>query len=395
MKEIIKNFNREVKSLLITNFFLSSGSSLFFLLYNLYLKDIGFPEGKIGIIIAIRIFSSSAFLLLSHFINFNLIMLLKFLPFIFSISIILQGVLSPSLSFIIPGAILMGLSWGMLGFTYPPLLARKTDKALRPYAFSFNFSLSLLSGIIGNLGGGFFKKFLENFFSLKTSYNITFLTGAVIVLFSLIFLKCIKSEEAIEEAVNEEKEKKDTKLGFLILIPQILIGFGAGLFVPYMNLYFRNLFKLGADKIGIIFSITSFVMFISALTAPFLTRIMKKIKVLILTQGLSIPFMIILALSGKVYLSAISHIIRTSLMNMAQPLLSNVSMESVSMQYQKILNASITLSWNLSFALSNLLGGYLIQTEGFTLPILISTILYTVSTIFYMFLSKKEPFKNI
>jgi MFS family permease len=221
------------------------------------------------------------------------------------------------------------------------------------------------------------------------------LTGAIIVLFSLIFLKCIKSEEAIEEAVNEEKEKKDTKVGFLILIPQVLIGFGAGLFVPYMNLYFKNLFKLGADKIGIIFSTTSFVMFISALIAPFLTKIMKKIKVLILTQGLSIPFMIAIALSDKILISAASHIIRTSLMNMAQPLLSNVSMESVSMQYQKILNASITLSWNLSFALSNLLGGYLIQTKGFTLPILISTILYTILNYLKRGLKSKGSNPNI
>lgn len=395
MKSIIKNFNREVKSLLLTNFLLSLGSSLFSLLYNLYLKDLGFTEGKIGIIIAISIFSSSAFLSLSYFVNLNLVTLLKFLPLLFSLGIILQGVLLPSLTLIIPGAIIMGLSIGILTFTYPPLLARKTDRALRPYAFSFNFSLSLLSGIIGNLGGGFFKKLLENFFDSKISYNITFLTGAITVLFSITFLKCIKSEEAIEKAINEEKEKKNTKVGFLILIPQILIGLGAGLFVPYMNLYFKNLFKLDSDKIGLIFSTTSFVMFISALLAPFLTKIMKKIRVLILTQGLSIPFMVVLALSDKILISTISHIIRTSLMNMAQPLLSNVSMESVSMQYQKILNASITLSWNLSFALSSLLGGYLIQTKGFTLSILISTILYTISTILYCFLSKKEPFKNI
>ena len=78
-------------------------------------------------------------------------------------------------------------------------------------------------------------------------------------------------------------------------------------------------------------------------------------------------------------------------MNMAQPIGTNFSMEMVGRSEHALVNALITFAWNGSWMISAEIGGRLIQSRGYTIPLLIAVALYFVSAIlYYIFFRKSE-----
>lgn len=66
-------------------------------------------------------------------------------------------------------------------------------------------------------------------------------------------------------------------------------------------------------------------------------------------------------------------------------------MEKVSEKEQPLTNSLTALAWTLSWGISANLGGKLIQAYGYTLPLLIATGLYILSSIlYYYFFSSQE-----
>ncbi len=203
-----------------------------------------------------------------------------------------------------------------------------------------------------------------------------------------------------EENVNKKDEglvwdmKLLRKRGGLLLklcFPFFIVGLGAGLIIPFLNLYFRERFFLPAKSIGICYALLQFFMLAGILLGPVLSKKVGMIKSVVYTQLVSIPFMLCLAFTYFLPVAVMAFLLRGALMNMNQPITTNFSMEKVSEKERPLTNSLTALAWTLSWGISANLGGKLIQSFGYTLPLLIAAGLYIVSSIlYYYFFSSKE-----
>ena len=169
----------------------------------------------------------------------------------------------------------------------------------------------------------------------------------------------------------------------------MLVGLGAGLVIPFMNLYFRNEYNLGTERIGFFFSIMQVFLFAGMMLAPYLTKKFGMIQSIVLTELLSIPFMFILAISRFLPLAVIAFIMRGTLMNMNLPISANFEMELVRPQEQPFTNAISTLGWQGAWTVSAWVGGIIIEKYSFAFSFYITIIAYLLSALtYYIFFSK-------
>ncbi len=89
--------------------------------------------------------------------------------------------------------------------------------------------------------------------------------------------------------------------------------------MPFMNVFFRQVHGLPDPVIGTLFAWGSLSMGIGLLIAPPLADRFGKIQLVVITQALSIPFLILLGFSPWLWLATAAYYIRVALMNMSGP----------------------------------------------------------------------------
>jgi predicted MFS family arabinose efflux permease len=170
-----------------------------------------------------------------------------------------------------------------------------------------------------------------------------------------------------------------------------IIGLGAGLTIPFLNLYFRDRFGLPPDTIGLFYSLVHVSMLAGSLAGPILSKRFGLVRTVVLTQSLAIPFMFALAYSMWLPLVVFAFIVRGGLMNLGWPITNNLSMELASPNERGLVNALLMVGWNASWMVSAAIGGELIERYGYTVTINMTSALYIISTLtFYLFFRHSE-----
>ena len=163
--------------------------------------------------------------------------------------------------------------------------------------------------------------------------------------------------------------------------PQVLIGFGAAILIPYINVFFKDRFAIGDSLLGALFSVSSLMIGIGSLAAPRLAIALNgKIRAIVATQSGSLVFLLLLGFAPYLWLSSVGYLMRTALMNMAAPLYSAFCMERTPEQHQGLVNSVLNLAWSLGWAVGPFISGVVQQRYGFA-PLFIATaILYGLAS---------------
>ena len=176
--------------------------------------------------------------------------------------------------------------------------------------------------------------------------------------------------------------KNPAKLTKLIL-PMLLTSIGAGLIMPFMNVFFRQVHGQPDTVIGTLFAWGSLAMGVGLMIAPPLAERMGKIELVVTTQGISIPFLIILGFSPWFWMSTVAYYVRLTLMNMSNPIYNTFVMEQVEPSARAMVASLTSMSWNFGWALSPAISGWLQVNYGFA-PAFVGTItLYSLSVFLY------------
>jgi MFS family permease len=174
----------------------------------------------------------------------------------------------------------------------------------------------------------------------------------------------------------------------------LLTSIGAGLIMPFMNVFFRQVHNQPDPVIGSLFAWGSLAMGVGLMIAPPLAERMGKIELVVTTQGLSIPFLVILGFSPWFWMSAAAYYVRLSLMNMSTPIYNTFVMEQVEPSARAMVASLTSMSWNFGWALSPAVSGWLQVNFGFAPAFIGTIILYSISVSLYwaFFLKdKKQP----
>lgn len=285
-----------------------------------------------------------------------------------------------------------GLGETLFYVSRTPLLTRLTDKQNRDYVFSLDFALSTLAGVLGNSLGGQLPTWFESWFSILpetvSSYRGVIFASLLIGLVAILPVGMIEPGSAQQRQTARESSNNNSSLLIIIqnilhkkviwqlMLPNLFIGLGAALMVPYFNIFFVEVFGISNQLLGSLFSAASLFTGLSILAAPWLSkRLNGRIKAIVYTQGASLIFLLAIGFSPWLGLAMIGYIGRGALMNMVNPLYSAFAMEQVDEDEQGTLNSILTLSWQVGWALMPLVSGVIQERYGFT-PIFLTTGLF-------------------
>jgi predicted MFS family arabinose efflux permease len=387
----LRLMTRNVKLFLLGGLLIGVLAAFMFLLLNLYLKDIGFGETFIGRVLAMFALGGVIAAIPSAYF----IARYKLKPLLIGSTLLLTATFAVLVAtdleaLILSTALLLGMTMTLLRVAGGPFIMRNSSKQERTLLFSLSFANFIIAGILGSLGGGWLQKLVLNWTGdIALSYRYTLWTAAAIATLAIIPFSLIKAKaplpDEVKRAFNLEALRRKWRLFFRLIFPHFLLGCGAGLIIPFLNLYFRDRFELTPPQIGIYYSMLQATMLIAVLAGPILRRRFGFIRTVTVTELLSIPFMVVLCYTEYLPLAVGAFLLRGALMNMAQPVSNTFAMEAVQNEDHGLINSLISIAWTSSWAISAPIGGYVIERFGFVPSFWLAIGFYIASAAFYYF----------
>jgi len=393
----LRLFTRNIRLYLTASFLLGLTFAGYLLLLNLYLREQGTTESFIGMILSAGAIGMAITSIPASFI-LRRIKLKKVLL----TTTVLYGASIMTLTWMPVTNLLIGISFiAGVALTFyrvaaAPFFMRNSTPKERTYIFSLSFGTSLMASIVGSMAFGWMVTALtQTAGSIISAYRWTFAVSVGMGLLAMIPFAMIRAADPGFEEKRAEFSfnvlKRRASLYFRLFLPYFIVGTGAGLIIPFLNLYFRDRFGQPPDKIGLFYTAGNITMLIGILAGPVLARKIGMVRTLVWTQLLSIPFMIILAYTYSLELAFACFLIRGGLMNMGGPIGTNFGMEMVTKTEHALVNALFMFGWTSSWMISTAVGGRLIEIYGYTLPLMITVGLYLASSIlYYIFFRKSE-----
>ena len=400
--------NRPARLFLVALFLdglLFAGWNLFF---NLYIIDAGYSRDFLGLVNAAP--SLSALLLavpmglLSDRMGRKRAMILGFALANFAIFAMILG---RSETVILAGGLMLGATSQLYVLSQAPFMMKTSDDKSRDILFSLSFGMFPLASTAGNFLAGYMPGLFTHWFHLANSvsaYQAVLFFCVVISFLVLVPIAFIHEPTKIAEDGKTEPPAPRASVWKVLLrpltlklaIPNLVIGLGAATLVPYFNVFYAERFKMGDASLGILFSLGSLLTGIGCIIGPRLVgNLGGKVRTIVLAQGASLVFLLLIGFSPWPWLSVIGFLARGALMNMVAPLFDAYALEQSHEAEHGAVNSIRNLAWNVGWAVGPYISGVIQQRYGFS-PLFVSTaILYglgiTLTWVFFCPKPISEP----
>ena len=271
-----------------------------------------------------------------------------------------------------------------------PFLSLETPRERLVEVLSLNSALmgvvgvagSLIAGVLPTLAGHLLGLRPESVVPLRWTYSV----GGLVALSSLPFLYAIREVRPAKAQVRRpagETGPRRANLGLMarLLLVDALIALGAGMMVPFFQLFFYLRFRFSTASIGLVFALGAVISSAATMIAPRLTRRFGTIRTTIWTQLGSLPFLGFLAWVGSAPLAVASYWLRGSLMNMASPAYAAFEMEMVPAEQRGFLSGLQAVFGGMGRGgIGPLVSGYLQERGGFGPAFSLTLAFYALSS---------------
>jgi predicted MFS family arabinose efflux permease len=280
-----------------------------------------------------------------------------------------------------------------------PLMMKLSNAGNRTLLFSLNYGLQTLAGAVGSLFAGqlptAYGMVLNTQADSAMAYQAVLITSVLLGTTALIPLWKMNEPRALSPAASPQPgpEPGDRQTGPLsnltrsivkLAAPNFLIGIGAAILIPYMNVFFKDRFDISDSWLGLLFSLSSLFIGVGSLIGPRLTmRLGGKIRTVAFTQFASIVFLLMLGFWPSPWVAGIAFLMRAALMNMAAPLYSAFSMEQTPERHQGLVSSVLNIAWQVGWSVGPYLSGLVQEQYGFA-PLFIATTVLYISAILLM-----------
>jgi len=179
--------------------------------------------------------------------------------------------------------------------SFGPLVARSSTPYERTHLFGASQASRISTGFIGSLVGGFLPGIFAILLFVPLDSPVTFqLTLIIWVLTSILGIAPLLSlrETTIQEEPSNDSEepvssspepKGHLSIVARFVICSILIGLGAGLIVPLINVFFWEFYNLPTYMVGTIIGSGQATMATGVLLSPILASRIGKVKSVVMT----------------------------------------------------------------------------------------------------------------
>lgn len=408
-KSALVGAHRNVRFFFVASFLTQISSGFFSVLYNLYIKSQGLPDPVAGYYVSAGSIAGAISLvpagMLSDRIGRKRAMFVA--GVLSSLLYMVQAVMRDPV-WIVAGAFATGLVTSVIWVSALPLLAENTRKDERFHLFSVNFGVTLAAQVLGNLLAGGMSGVLGHtvFAGSSTgelwSVRVTLLTGAVIGLSAMIPFSRIeenrgagaasqgeeKKRQPMGAALRAVRERRD-QLGLIVrfTISSAIIGFGAGLVIPYLNLYFLERFHMPKAGIGVVMALGQAVTALAMFVGPAAARRFGPVRSASGFQLISIPFLIMTAFFRNLWFASGAVILRQALMNCSNPIQDSVMMALVDDDLKGFAVSSgqtmFTLGWAVMGPVSTTVVHHYGAYTGYAIVFSVTAGMYLVGALFY------------
>ena len=163
-----------------------------------------------------------------------------------------------------------------------------------------------------------------------------------------------------------------------------LIGLGAGLIIPLIPLWLYLRFAIPDTYSGPILAVAGTTIGLGAVFSPRLAKRLGSVRAIVLTQGLSLLFMVALAFVGDPVTASVVYVVRTMLMNMSSPLADSFLMGIVVPEERGLASSLNSVIWRIPNSVTTIIGGEMLASGEYVLPFLLAGAFYAVSiSLFY------------
>lgn len=371
-----------------------SGASMgvFRFLFNFYVLSLGYDEELLGnLVTATSLTALLMALPMGYVADFLGRKTSLICGALLSCLSVLMMVLFPLTPVFVVMNVALGFAQSLSGVTMGPFLMENSGEKERTYLFSFASGFQTASQFVGNWIGGYLPTWLGAAQSVSPTSTQAYgaslfviAAGAGMAAVPLLFMRTprITQEQRTFFAPFAYFRQKPALLGKLIL-PTLTISIGAGLIMPFMNVFFRQVHHQPDSVIGTLFAWGSLAMAIGLLLAPPLADRIGKIQLVVITQGLSIPFLALLGFAPWFGVAAMAYYIRMALMNMSSPVYQTFVMEKVDPSARATVASLVSMANNFGWAFSPTISGAVQVNYGFGPTYLGTIIMYTFSIFLY------------
>lgn len=308
-------------------------------------------------------------------------------------------VLLPERGFLIVFNVILGLTMSVGQIVIAPFLMNNTGPEERQYVFSFQFGLNTIASFAGNLIGGLLPTWLGAWAGVGPTDSLAYqLALGSMVLVSALAVSPLMFLIAKPRDTSAEVEmpwtllwRHKALLGKLIL-PNWIIGLGAGMMMPFMNLYYRNVFGQSDSIIGYLMGSGLLAMAIAQFIAPPMAGRMGKIKLVVISQAISVPFLLMLGFAAWIVprggdpilwfvIAWAAYLIRLAAMNMSGPVYQTFILERVPNNVQALAASLNNIAFQFGWVLSPQISGYFQTHQGWVPVFIWTSVLYVIGIV--------------
>lgn len=357
--EQIKSYNRNIKLTFIANILTQVGLGIFMVIYNFYIRELGFNELVNGKVISMTSLATALVLIPAGIMSDKVGR--KKLMFYGAIStgvILFARSMVEAQSLLVLFAFVTGLASAFIQVSIIPWLAENSKPEQRVHLFSIHFATMTAANVVGSLFGGIMTDLFAIIVPDLDSIRYTLFIGAFLFLSALFPIMRLSEKPPITQGRPKFQgtdwaiaHKGSIKIILLFAVAQLMIGFGAGLVIPYLNLYFADRFMASNSLIGLVISLGQGATAIAMIIGPMMVRRLGEVKAVVVLQLMSLPFLLLTAYTQQFWLAALGFLFRQALMNAGNPIQMSLMMSKVDDSMKGLANSVNQMVFNLGWAI--------------------------------------------
>ncbi|QBD79163.1 MFS transporter [Ktedonosporobacter rubrisoli] len=407
-------FQRNARLYLVSNALSGITMGALLVLYNLYLVELGYRTDFIGLVLFVSTIGAGLAIFPAGICvdRFGGKPILIWSSVLIGIAGAGQILFRTPIPLLVSGFV-AGIGAAFVLVVNAPFLTENSTPAERPHLFSLNIVVSLATSVLGEFIGGSLPLWLRSTPWLMEplphwlawtlvsapeprSYQLALLAAGIIATPSFVPLFMLKeARRARPEPIQLASLPRLDKQGllnnvnrwrqiisgpiFVMIVIQALIGLGAGMLIPYFNVYFVR--QLGASPalFGAIDGGANTLNACLTLLAPWLATRIGKVNTITVTRLISIPLLLIIGLSHDLPLAATLYLFRMGAMDMSQGIFQVFSMEVAEKKHRGLANSSYQVAGQVSRAIVAPLAGFIIASLGFAPVFIIGAAFYLLA----------------
>ena len=406
-------FHPDARLILVTSLVSGAAVSLWWIDFNLYLGALGFEPATIGLVSTLAslagglvAFPASA---LSDRIGRRAVL---FGGTIAGIVALVALLASETLAVVIVAAALWTMGFNAFNVVIAPFMTEHSEPEHRNELFAVQFAIQNVTNIVAAILGGVVATTIASWLGFAPGgpgvYRIILVLMLGLSALGLVTVGRLtddrpsRTEGSRLQRLGEpaafpaDPRRRRTRLGIQVrdrrrfaklLFPGFLISVGAGQVIPFLNVFVQGKFGLDLAQLNAVFAFTSLGTVLAILAQPRLARRFGQITSVVLVQGASIPFLVVLGFSPLLWSVVLAMAVRNSLMNAGNPIFNAFSMEQVAPVERASLAAAMSVLWQVGWVVGGAWYAVLQATLGFdggyTVNFLTIIVLYSVATVLY------------